>query len=320
VGHRGRQRQLKPDGRWPLPAAELKQFRRAPVFSRMREERRLKFPLTPATLPPSGSHIQRSSLRGPVTGMVLAAGINTPARTWADQKMKEFAAILDTNLTSVARAIDLVLPGMRQVGQGNIVVVSSHAAWRYAPGAGVAYMTSKTALSSLVASVNDQEGINGIKACHLCPGEVDTGPDLGHFLHWMHSRARNLRGWPQLAGQLLRSSYVAAFQIPVLPEVAWRLFLTRLYEKAAGRCVNDDPVRGLALYRSNFFPSRKLPPPAPISVPVNVLIPLKDPFLSPHLTAGLRSWVTDLTVTPVDGGHWWPATHPKELAKLLQVP
>jgi NADP-dependent 3-hydroxy acid dehydrogenase YdfG len=140
----------------------------------MREERRLKFPLTPATLPPSGSHIQRSSLRGPVTGMVLAAGINTPARTWADQKMKEFAAILDTNLTSVARAIDLVLPGMRQVGQGNIVVVSSHAAWRYAPGAGVAYMTSKTALSSLVASVNDQEGINGIKACHLCPGEVDT--------------------------------------------------------------------------------------------------------------------------------------------------
>jgi pimeloyl-ACP methyl ester carboxylesterase len=147
-----------------------------------------------------------------------------------------------------------------------------------------------------------------------------SGPDLGHFLRWMHSRARNLRGWPQLAGQLLRSSYVAAFQIPVLPEAVWRLFLTRLYEKAAGRCVNDDPVRGLALYRSNFFPSRKLPPPAPISVPVNVLIPLKDPFLSAHLTAGLRSWVTDLTVTPVDGGHWWPATHPKELAKLLQVP
>jgi pimeloyl-ACP methyl ester carboxylesterase len=147
-----------------------------------------------------------------------------------------------------------------------------------------------------------------------------SGPDLGHFLRWMDSRARTLRGWPQLAGQLLRSSYVAAFQIPMLPEAVWRLFLTRLYEKAAGRRVNDDPVRGLALYRSNFLPSGKLPPPTPIRMPVNVVAPLKDPFLSPHLTEGLRSWVTDLTVIPVEGGHWWPAKHPKELAKLLRVP
>ena len=58
-----------------------------------------------------------------------------------------------------------------------------------------------------------------------------SGPDLGQFLRWMRSRARTLRGWPQLAAQLLRSSYMAAFQIPVLPEAAWRLFLTRLYEK-----------------------------------------------------------------------------------------
>ena len=35
-------------------------------------------------------------------------------------------------------------------------------------------MTSKTGLSSLVASLNDQEGVNGIKACHLCPGDVDS--------------------------------------------------------------------------------------------------------------------------------------------------
>lgn len=62
----------------------------------------------------------------------------------------------------------------------------------------------------------------------------------------------------------------------------WRLVLTRLYEKAGGRRVNDDPSRGLALYRQNL-------------------------------------WVPDLTVMPVDGGHWWPATHPKELAKLVRA-
>ncbi|RAM37490.1 alpha/beta fold hydrolase [Arthrobacter globiformis] len=147
-----------------------------------------------------------------------------------------------------------------------------------------------------------------------------SGPDLGHFLRWMRSRARTLRGWPQLAAQLIRSSYIAAFQIPVLPEAAWRLFLTRLYENAAGRRVNDNPRRGLALYRSNRFPAGTVTAPTPISVPVRVVVPLKDPFLSPHLTSGLRPWVPDLTVIPVDAGHWWPATHPAELAELLRDP
>jgi NADP-dependent 3-hydroxy acid dehydrogenase YdfG len=111
---------------------------------------------------------------GPVTGLVLAAGLNTPHRNWSDQSIDEFAAIVDTNLTSVARAVDLVLPGMRSAGSGNIVVVSSRSGWTFSPGAGVAYMSSKTALGALVASLNDQEGRNGVKACHLCPGDVDT--------------------------------------------------------------------------------------------------------------------------------------------------
>jgi hypothetical protein len=80
-----------------------------------------------------------------------------------------------------------------------------------------------------------------------------------------------LQGWRQLAGRLLHSSYVAAFQIPRLPEAVWCLFLTRLYEKAAGRRVNDDAVRGLALNRSNFFPSGNVPPPTPIRILVNVV-------------------------------------------------
>ncbi len=147
-----------------------------------------------------------------------------------------------------------------------------------------------------------------------------SGPDLGHFISWLRSRARSPRHWPQLAGQLLRSSYVAAFQVPVLPEKIWRLVLTRLYERSAGRRVNDDPVRGLALYRQNLFPRVRRPSPAPVSVPVNVVVPLKDPFLSPHLTDGLELWVSDLNVVRADGGHWWPATRPKELAHLLQTP
>lgn len=147
-----------------------------------------------------------------------------------------------------------------------------------------------------------------------------SGPDLGHFVRWLGSRARAPRRWPQLAGQLLRSSYAAGFQVPVLPEVMWRLVLTPLYERAAGRRVNEDPVRGLALYRQNLFARVGRSFPAPVNIPANVVVPLKDPFLSAHLTDGLELWVTDLNVLRVDGGHWWPATHPEELAQLLRAP
>jgi NADP-dependent 3-hydroxy acid dehydrogenase YdfG len=122
----------------------------------------------------TGAHGRIVEAWGPVTGLVLAAGLNAPRRTWADQSVAEFAAIVETNLTSVARVIDLVLPGMRDAGSGNIVIVSSRSAWRFSPGAGVAYMSSKSALAMLAASLNDQENVNGVKACHLCPGDVDT--------------------------------------------------------------------------------------------------------------------------------------------------
>ncbi|GAA4196062.1 SDR family NAD(P)-dependent oxidoreductase [Microbacterium oryzae] len=120
------------------------------------------------------AHARIAQSCGPVDALVLAAGLNAPRRNWANQSLEEFAAIVDTNLTSIARAVDLVLPGMRQRERGDIVVISSRAGWRFSPDSGVAYSASKTALSPLVSSINDQEGRHDIEACHLCPGEVDT--------------------------------------------------------------------------------------------------------------------------------------------------
>jgi pimeloyl-ACP methyl ester carboxylesterase len=176
-----------------------------------------------------------------------------------------------------------------------------------------------------------------------------SGPDLRHVGRWLRSRARNPGTWPQLAGQLLRSLYVPAFLLPGLPEAAWRLGLTRQYERRARRPIGDNPIRGLALYRSNVrwlrrrtrppgpggaptgtaagAPAAPPPPPpsgtaarrSPVAVPVQVVVPTRDPFVSPHLVDGLKSWVTDLAITRVHGGHWWPESHPAELAQLLQA-
>jgi NADP-dependent 3-hydroxy acid dehydrogenase YdfG len=109
-----------------------------------------------------------------VTDLVLAAGVNTPQRYWKNQSTWEFEAIVDTNLTAVVKIIDTVLPGMRSHCGGQIVVVSSFSAWRFTPYAGVAYSASKTALAAICASLNAQEAASGIRACHLCPGDVDT--------------------------------------------------------------------------------------------------------------------------------------------------
>jgi NADP-dependent 3-hydroxy acid dehydrogenase YdfG len=106
-------------------------------------------------------------------GLVLAAGMNAPRRTWEDQDLREFGDIVETNLVSVARVVQLALPQLRR-SAGTIVVISSYAGWRFSPGAGVAYSASKSALASLCQSVNAQEAASGVRACHLCPGDVNT--------------------------------------------------------------------------------------------------------------------------------------------------
>ena len=111
--------------------------------------------------------------RARLDGLVLAAGLNAPRRRWDDQSLPEFRSIVDTNLTAVAAVVDAALPALRVSG-GVVVVVSSYAGWSFQPGAGVAYSASKTALGSIVRSLNQQEAAHGVRATHLCPGDVAT--------------------------------------------------------------------------------------------------------------------------------------------------
>jgi NADP-dependent 3-hydroxy acid dehydrogenase YdfG len=118
-------------------------------------------------------HVIASSWGG-VTDLILAAGLNTRERYWRNQSLETFTDIIATNLTGVARIVDAVLPDLRTHGSGQVVVISSYAAWRYSPHSGVAYMASKSALATICASLNTQEAEHGIRACHLCPGDVNT--------------------------------------------------------------------------------------------------------------------------------------------------
>ena len=116
----------------------------------------------------------RISARGAPEVLVLAAGINLPKRHWRDLDAAAFAKISHVNLEGVAACITSVLPGMRERGSGSIAVIGSWAGWRFADFPGPAYSATKFALAPVCESLNCQEGVNGIRATLVCPGEVET--------------------------------------------------------------------------------------------------------------------------------------------------
>lgn len=122
----------------------------------------------------AAAHERIATEHGYVELLVYSAGTNVPNRFWSDTVPDDFARVLDVNLTGAVRALHCVLPGMRAAGRGLIVLVSSWAAWRFGAGAGAAYSASKTSLGVLTETLNVQERQHGIRATHLCPGEVRT--------------------------------------------------------------------------------------------------------------------------------------------------
>jgi NADP-dependent 3-hydroxy acid dehydrogenase YdfG len=110
---------------------------------------------------------------GRLDAVVVAAGLNTKQRFWPELDLAAFDAIVRTNLTAVASAVHAALPALRRAA-GTVVVISSYAGWTNSPGAGVAYSASKTALGPLCRTINAQEAAHGVRATHLCPGDVAT--------------------------------------------------------------------------------------------------------------------------------------------------
>jgi meso-butanediol dehydrogenase/(S,S)-butanediol dehydrogenase/diacetyl reductase len=84
---------------------------------------------------------------------------------------REWARVLDTNLTGVMRTARAALPALLDRGGGSIVVVSSVAGLLAGP-ASAAYDTSKAGLLGLVRSMALDLGPRGVRVNAVCPGWV----------------------------------------------------------------------------------------------------------------------------------------------------
>jgi NADP-dependent 3-hydroxy acid dehydrogenase YdfG len=116
---------------------------------------------------------------GRIDILVNSAGLNLSTRLWKDMTPDSFDHIAGINLNGAAYCIHAVLPAMRAQQSGLVINISSWAGRFEEYLTGPAYNASKTALAALTLSLNDEECVNGIRACCIYPGEVAT-PILRH--------------------------------------------------------------------------------------------------------------------------------------------
>ena len=111
---------------------------------------------------------------GGVDILVNNAGVNVPKRALKELSPEDFDFMCRINLSGAFYCIHGVLPQMRKRRDGVIINVSSVAGVRPSELAGAGYNASKHGLSALSLSIHLEEGKNGIRACMICPGEVNT--------------------------------------------------------------------------------------------------------------------------------------------------
>ena len=152
-----------------------------------------------------------------------------------------------------------------------------------------------------------------------------SGPSLDHAA-WLarHPSGRRL----PLLRQLAHSWYVGLFNVPVLPEQIWRHGrgpLGRLVSLRQGLPADHwgpelerNAVNGLNLYRANVLGRARRATPLRVEVPVLVVHPTRDPFVTEVMLEDLGVVCRNVRVERVDAGHWVIVTHTNELATLLE--
>jgi len=147
-----------------------------------------------------------------------------------------------------------------------------------------------------------------------------SGPSLDHFAHL----SRNLPGRRLgMLNQAAHSWYVYAFHVPFLPELLWSAAGAAASHPKLGRRTHWGPEvirnarNGLNLYRANVWRRLRAPSTLRTSVPVQVVHPTRDRFLTATLLEDLDTVGENVTTLKLEAGHWAPRTHPAEVARLV---
>ena len=111
---------------------------------------------------------------GSVEVLVNAAGTNVPRRSLEVLQHEDYHAMMNANLNGAYYCTQAFLPEMRARASGTIVNIVSEAGKAASPKAGPGYVISKFGMAGLTSAINAEERSNGIRACSIFPGDIDT--------------------------------------------------------------------------------------------------------------------------------------------------
>jgi NADP-dependent 3-hydroxy acid dehydrogenase YdfG len=106
--------------------------------------------------------------------LVNSAGINVPRRSLDTLSVEDWHQVLATNLHGAYYCVRAFLPGMRARHTGTIININSDVGKMARDLAGAAYVSSKFGLRGLTQQINAEERGNGVRACSICPRDVNT--------------------------------------------------------------------------------------------------------------------------------------------------
>ena len=156
-----------------------------------------------------------------------------------------------------------------------------------------------------------------------------SGPCLDHIGLWIRNgfSARNRKAFTNVIGQLLSSWYVYAFQLPFLAPALWKSGLDKAWPRVLKKMegveheVNPtqrrDGVNGINLYRANMLPRVGKPRLRKTDIPVQLLVPTKDKFVSPPMVESCYPYVSQVWRRDIEAHHWVVQSHSEWLANCV---
>ncbi|MEM7033493.1 MAG: SDR family oxidoreductase [Chloroflexota bacterium] len=106
--------------------------------------------------------------------LVNNAGLNPNKRNWHNVSLDDYDMVVRVDLDGAFYCTKAVLPTMIEQKDGLVINISSWAGRFTSMVTGPAYSAAKSAMNAMTESLNMEAGIHGIRACAICPGEVDT--------------------------------------------------------------------------------------------------------------------------------------------------
>ncbi|USB86606.1 alpha/beta fold hydrolase, partial [Burkholderia cenocepacia] len=143
-----------------------------------------------------------------------------------------------------------------------------------------------------------------------------SGPCLDHVFRAKLRLKQSLKSW-----------YIGFFLLPLVPSLVWRLGGAALWPRWLQLTervrAERDPVQlknalnGMQMYRANFIARARQPRERYAQAPVQILVPVRDRYVTPEMSVYLDRWLGDHVREEIDGTHWIVLRHPDLIASRI---